>query len=543
MKRILEKRVLPVLAAVCLLVTMVAVATSFASAADPGTYDGDNYVPKTIGYRIGSFELNSGEVLSYDSDLFFTGDSLKNNQGNWWKDYDGKWSYTGEDVTYVSGNVYWLRFNNSTTNEEKRVAVGRGDYGNLVLTAGEWEVSVELERATDADGINYGKKILLVDTFTVVDPSPELIPSSETSSDTPSGSTSDTSSDSIDFGHEDTTVEYKCRTIKMFTKGGIIDDYKTSTSAPSNLVEFDTYCVNIGGVSYAAFCVGDSLKNICWWRDYNFTSGSSTGKITNAYLKTTGLDMQMQVGYGHTTGGSDSAYVFEKPGEYRLVTGDLGGEKEIAKFYVFWPTQDIADQIFVASGAIDHGQEDPSVKYTPRTINMSAIGGDLEAYKTDKTKPSNLVNFDTDYITVDGAEFAAFCVGDEIVNTNAWRNFYFQFESDGVLQPCTVDTVYLYCDDPSYYAPMNVGYGYTCGSTNAPIRFLQAGEYYMVAVAGGARYEIARFHVFWPTQDIVNQLSGETEQTEYNCDVNSDGVVDSRDLIVLQMRILGLLNN
>ena len=201
------------------------------------------------------------------------------------------------------------------------------------------------------------------------------------------------------------------------------------------------------------------------------------------------------------------------------------------------------EKIITVTAKYNHGQEDPSVKYTSRTINMSAIGGDLEAYKTDKTKPSNLVNFDTDYITVDWAEFAAFCVGDEIVNTNAWRNFYFQFESDGVLQPCTVDTVYLYCDDPSYYAPMNVGYGYTCGSTNAPIRFLQAGEYYMVAVAGGARYEIARFHVFWPTQDIVNQLSGETEQTEYNCDVNSDGVVDSRDLIVLQMRILGLLNN
>lgn len=439
MRRILEKRVLPVLAAVCLLVTMVAVAMSFASAADPGTFDGDNYVPKTIGYRIGSFELTSGEVLSYDSDLFFTGDSLKNNQGNWWKDYNGRWTYTGEDATYVSGNVYWLKFNNTTTREEKRVAVGRGE-GNFVLTAGEWEVRVELEQTVTSEGTNIGTKVLLVDTFTVVDPSPELIPSSEVSSDTPSDSSSNTPSGSIDFGSENPAVDYSPRTIYMSTKGGVIDDYQTSYTNPSNLVNFTTDTVTINGVEYAAFFVGDSLKNTHWWRDYNFTSGSNTGKITNAYLKcaATGLDMQMQVGYGHTTGGSDSAYVFDNPGEYRLVTGDLGSEKEIARFYVFWPTQDIIDQL----------------------VDISQNGGN---YYYEKQHVNLVVNDTTgtmcDYVGVDVLDIH---VSDSLYIDTVWSNYLFEYRMSGISYQGTVDKIYLYgvegeVSGYKQYVPGNMG--------------------------------------------------------------------------------------
>ena len=81
MRKILEKRVLPVLAALCLLVTMVAVAMSFASAATPGKIEDGVYTPKTINFKIGSFELANGEAISYDTTLFFTGDTLRNNQG------------------------------------------------------------------------------------------------------------------------------------------------------------------------------------------------------------------------------------------------------------------------------------------------------------------------------------------------------------------------------------------------------------------------------------------------------------------------------
>lgn len=241
------------------------------------------------------------------------------------------WYCDGEFM--FRSQLYYGRVNGSSNNDAVEFT-----------KAGTW---------TCTSSMSPGGSVTLI-TFEVapLDEEPSIAsisePSSKTSSDTPSGSTSDTSSDPIDFGHEDTTVEYKGRTIKMSTKGGVIDDYKTSTSTPSNLVEFDTYCVNIGGVNYAAFCVGDSLKNICWWIDFVFaTTNSSSNKIYNAYLKcySAGINQYMLVGYGHTMGSSDNAFVFKKPGEYILVTSDLGGEKEIARFYVFWPTQDIVNQL------------------------------------------------------------------------------------------------------------------------------------------------------------------------------------------------------
>ncbi|MBQ2319100.1 MAG: hypothetical protein II378_02915, partial [Clostridia bacterium] len=175
MRKILEKRVLPVLAALCLLVTMVAVAMSFASAATPGKIEDGVYTPKTINFKIGSYELANGEAISYDTTLFFTGDTLKNNQGGWWKDYNGWWTYTGTDVQYTSGNIYWLNIKNTTTNANSRVAVGKGELGNVTLTAGNYEIICELEN-TIQNGTNVGTRTLVISRFTVTDADPINFP-------------------------------------------------------------------------------------------------------------------------------------------------------------------------------------------------------------------------------------------------------------------------------------------------------------------------------------------------------------------------------
>lgn len=433
MRKMFEKRVLPVLAAVCLLVTMVAVAMSFASAATPGTFDGDNYVAKTINYRIGSFNLNDADVLTYSSTAFFTGDTLHNNQGNWWKDYNGKWSYNDGTTQYVSGNVYWLKFNNVTNPVEQRVAVGRGE-GNFVLTAGQWEVRVELEKATDANGKDYGTKVILVGTFTVVDPSPELIPSSELSSQPSSQPSSNPSSNTSSgassfnpgdpaYGKPDKSIDYSPRIINMSTKGGDLETNSWSNSSPSKLINFTTDTVKINGDDYAAFFVGDKLKNTHWWKDVNFSySGGSGAKINDAYLKSkvNGIDVRMQVGYGHTVGGTDDPYEFTKSGEYILVANVGGKEYELAHFFVFWPTQDIIDQL----------------------VEKSENGG---AFYYEKQRVNLMVNDTTgtmcDYV---GTDVEDIHVSDSLYITEVWSSYRFEYRINGTAFAGDIEKVYIY---------------------------------------------------------------------------------------------------
>ncbi len=425
MRKMFEKRVLPVLAAVCLLVTMVAVAMSFASAATPGTFDGDTYVAKTINYRIGSFNLNDEEVISYSSTAFFTGDTLHNNQGNWWKDYNGKWSYNDGTTQYVSGNVYWLKFNNVTNPVEQRVAVGKGE-GNFVLTAGQWEVRAELEKATDANGKDYGTKVVLVGTFTVVDPSPELIPSSNTSSNTSSGTSSGTSS--VDFGDPaygkpDKSIDYSPRTINMSTKGGDLETNSWSVVSPSDLVNFTTDIININGADYAAFFVGDKLKNTHWWRDYTFSYAGGSGiKIDEVYLKSSsnGISVRMQVGFGHTVGGTGDPYEFTKAGEYTIVTNVGGKEYELAHFFVFWPTQNVIDQL----------------------VEKSENGG---AFYYEKQHVNLIVNDTTgtmcDYV---GTDVEDIHVSDSLYINEVWSNYRFEYRINGTPYAGDITKVYIY---------------------------------------------------------------------------------------------------
>ncbi|MBQ2296276.1 MAG: hypothetical protein II257_03950, partial [Clostridia bacterium] len=75
MRKFLEKRVLPVVAAVCLLVTMVAVAISFASATE--------YTGKEVTLVVyGSDLKDNGYHLTVNVDQVYKGDKIKTN-GNW----------------------------------------------------------------------------------------------------------------------------------------------------------------------------------------------------------------------------------------------------------------------------------------------------------------------------------------------------------------------------------------------------------------------------------------------------------------------------
>ena len=75
MRKFLEKRVLPVIAAICLLVTMVSVAMSFASATD---YTGKDVVLQiNVGDKANVKE--NGYHLTLNTDTVYKGDRIKNN--------------------------------------------------------------------------------------------------------------------------------------------------------------------------------------------------------------------------------------------------------------------------------------------------------------------------------------------------------------------------------------------------------------------------------------------------------------------------------
>ena len=468
MRKILEKRVLPVLAALCLLVTMVAVAMSFASAATPGKLDENGvYTPKTINFKIGSFELANGEAISYDTTLFFTGDTLRNNQGGWWKDYNGRWTYTGTDAQYTSGNVYWLNIKNTTTNANSRVAVGRGELGNVTLAAGNYEIICELEN-TVQNGSNIGTRTLVISRFTVTDADPINFPAEKpviesytnksitvtpvegheysidgttwqssnvftnltpntkytvyqrvaATGDKPAGVKSEGVSVTlprINHGAEDPSANYSSRTIKISTIGGNTENYVTTDAKPSNLVNFETSTVKIDGQEFASIFVGDKLQNTHWWRDYKFDSPTGTGiQINDVYLKGEGVDHRMQVGYGH------GDYEFTKPGEYRIVTNIGGVEYELARFNVFWPTQDIIDQL----------------------VQQSQDGG---TFYYEKQKVNLVVNDTTgkfcDYVGTDVMEIH---VSDSIYIETLWTNYLFEYRKGDKTYQGTVEDIYIY---------------------------------------------------------------------------------------------------
>ena len=467
MRKILEKRVLPVLAALCLLVTMVAVAMSFASAATPGKIEDGVYTPKTINFKIGSFELANGEAISYDTTLFFTGDTLKNDQGGWWKDYNGRWTYTGTDVQYTSGNIYWLNIKNTTTNANSRVAVGRGELGNVTLAAGNYEIICELEN-TVQNGSNVGTRTLVISRFTVTDADPINFPAEKpviesytnksitvtpvegheysidgttwqssnvftnltpntkytvyqrvaAAGEKPAGVKSEGVSITlprINHGTEDPSANYSSRTIKISTRGGNTENYVTTDAKPSNLVNFETSTVKIDGQEFASIFVGDKLQNTHWWRDYKFDSPTGTGiQINDAYLKAEGVDHKMQVGYGH------GDYEFTKPGEYRIVTNIGGVEYELARFNVFWPTQDIIDQL------VQQSQDGGTFYYQKQKVNL-------------------VVNDTTgkfcDYVGTDVMEIH---VSDSIYIETLWTNYLFEYRKGDKTYQGTVEDIYIY---------------------------------------------------------------------------------------------------
>lgn len=467
MRKILEKRVLPVLAALCLLVTMVAVAMSFASAATPGKIEDGVYTPKTINFKIGSFELANGEAISYDTTLFFTGDTLKNDQGGWWKDYNGRWTYNGTDVQYTSGNIYWLNIKNTTTNSNARVAVGRGELGNVTLAAGNYEIICELEN-TIQNGTNVGTRTLVISRFTVTDADPINFPAEKpviesytnksitvtpvegheysidgttwqssnvfanltpntkytvyqrvaATGEKPAGVKSEGVSITlprINHGTEDPSANYSSRTIKISTVGGNTENYITTDAKPSNLVNFETSTVKIDGQEFASIFVGDKLQNTHWWRDYKFDSPTGTGvQINDVYLKSEGVDHKMQVGYGH------GDYEFTKPGEYRIVTNIGGTEYELARFQVFWPTQDIIDQL------VQQSQDGGTFYYQKQKVNL-------------------VVNDTTgkfcDYVGTDVMEIH---VSDSIYIETLWTNYLFEYRKGDKTYQGTVEDIYIY---------------------------------------------------------------------------------------------------
>ncbi|MBQ2422455.1 MAG: hypothetical protein II286_00705, partial [Clostridia bacterium] len=250
------------------------------------------------------------------------------------------------------------------------------------------------------------------------------------------------------------------------------------------------------------------------WKDYQFDSPTGTGvQLNYVYLKSDGVDHGMQVGYGH------GEYEFTKPGEYYMVTNIGGTEYELARFKVFHVTQDIVDQLNGGSGdgessdgeggsgdgegGSDNGDikdpsgrtEDPTVDYSKRVIKMSTKGGNTEDYETTDANPSNLVKFDTGTVIIDGVEYASFFVGDKIQNTHWWKDYQFDSPTGTGVQ---LNYVYLKSDGVDH--GMQVGYGH------GEYEFTKPGEYKLVTNIGGTEYELARFKVFWPTQDIIDQM-------------------------------------
>ena len=96
---------------------------------------------------------------------------------------------------------------------------------------------------------------------------------------------------------------------------------KTVTYAPGDTSASSTNYVNF---SSNELYVSDSLKNNAWWSDYTYyytdsTSGKTySGTIYNAYYvnESAGINQKAQVGFGKSTGLSESAYQITAAGEW-----------------------------------------------------------------------------------------------------------------------------------------------------------------------------------------------------------------------------------
>ena len=434
MRKFLEKRVLPVVAAVCLLVTMVAVAISFASATE--------YTGKEVTLQVGGGDLkDNGYHLTVNVDQVYKGDKIKTN-GNWLNfalNYtDGETSKSskinGMQNWYCNGEwkfssqLYYGKINGSSNNDPVTLD-----------QLGTWKCVTNMEGGGQVTLIQFEV------TEYVAPPSSEA-PSEAESEDTSSDTSSEVESEEIDFGSENPAVDYSPRIIKFWPKQGPESSYVTSKANPSNLAGFSTDTVTIGGEEYAAFMVGDTLKNETWWRDHNQYSYVSGDKTYTGFIYHVNLYHKDGTKYYFKAGTGEGSMVFEKPGEY-VLKGTLEGynngarqdrEIELARFYVFWPTQNIIDQL------VDISQDGGSFYYEKQRVNL-------------------VVNDTTgtmcDYVGVDVADIH---VSDSLYIDTIWSNYLFEYRIGKVTYQGTVDKVYLYGVEGNVsgykqYVPGNMG--------------------------------------------------------------------------------------
>ncbi|MBQ5716168.1 MAG: hypothetical protein IIV63_00165 [Clostridia bacterium] len=417
MRKFLEKRVLPVVAAVCLLVTMVAVAISFASATE--------YTGKEVTLVVyGSDLKDNGYHLTVNVDQVYKGDKIKTN-GNWLNfalNYtDGETSKSskinGMQNWYCDGEwkfssqLYYGKINGSSNNDPV-----------TLNQLGTWKCVTNMEGGGQVTLIQFEV------TEYVAPPSSEV------------------ESEEIDFGSENPAVDYSPRIIKFWPKQGPESSYVTSKANPSNLAGFSTDTVTINGEEYAAFMVGDTLKNETWWRNHNQYSFVSGDKTYTGFIYHVNLYHKDGTKYYFKAGTGEGSMVFEKPGEY-VLKGTLEGynngarqdrEIEIARFYVFWPTQNIIDQL------VDISQDGGSFYYEKQRVNL-------------------VVNDTTgtmcDYVGVDVADIH---VSDSLYIDTIWSNYLFEYRIGKVTYQGTVDKVYLYGVEGNVsgykqYVPGNMG--------------------------------------------------------------------------------------
>lgn len=434
MRKFLEKRVLPVVAAVCLLVTMVAVAISFASATE--------YTGKEVTLVVyGSDLKDNGYHLTVNVDQVYKGDKIKTN-GNWLNfalNYtDGETSKSskinGMQNWYCDGEwkfssqLYYGKINGSSNNDPVTLD-----------QLGTWKCVTNMEGGGQVTLIQFEV------TEYVAPPSSEA-PSEAESEDTSSDTSSEVESEEIDFGSENPAIDYSPRIIKFWPKQGPESSYVTSKANPSNLAGFSTDTVTINGEEYAAFMVGDTLKNETWWRDHNQYSYVSGDKTYTGFIYHVNLYHKDGTKYYFKAGTGEGSMVFEKPGEY-VLKGTLEGynngarqdrEIEIARFYVFWPTQNIIDQL------VDISQDGGSFYYEKQRVNL-------------------VVNDTTgtmcDYVGVDVADIH---VSDSLYIDTIWSNYLFEYRIGKVTYQGTVDKVYLYGVEGNVsgykqYVPGNMG--------------------------------------------------------------------------------------
>lgn len=416
MRKILEKRVLPVVAAVCLLVTMVAVAISFASATE--------YTGKEVTLVVyGSDLKDNGYHLTVNVDQVYKGDKIKTNGNylnfalnytdgetsksskingmqNWY--CDGEWKF--------SSQLYYGKINGTSNNDPV-----------TLNQLGTWKCVTNMEGGGQVTLIQF-------EVVEYVAPPSSEAPSEAESEDTSSDTSSEVESEEIDFGSENPAVDYSPRVIKFWPKQGPESSYVTSKANPSNLAGFSTDTVTINGEEYAAFMVGDTLKNETWWRDHNQYSYVSGDKTYTGFIYHVNLYHKDGTKYYFKAGTGEGSMVFEKPGEY-VLKGTLEGynngvrqdrEIELAHFYVFWPTQDIIDQL----------------------VEISRNGGPFY-YERQKV---NLVVNDTtgtfcDYVGTDVMEIH---VSDSIYIETLWTNYIFEYRKGGKTYQGTVEDIYLY---------------------------------------------------------------------------------------------------